>query len=234
MVAVQTDHSSLLVNVRGQLVAFYSPGTITAPVSGVWGAIVPVKVTVMTAVIIIAHMVAVMTGEALVIPGAGQEFVIFQTAGGEFQVTGPATGSMACCRIGIAFIIEVAAQAASAQEIINKVQGGSRRLFACNFSERLEIVICAKGTAHQVDFVLQGKMTCMADIFGLDGMTFAAAGSQITGMGRFFDQPIMGSSPGGSRAFALMAFNTGKIVVGIMLKLVAALTEVLLWRTGLA
>ena len=80
------------------------------------------EVVVEATIIIAADPVGVMAVQTLPIIWRGQEFMRKQFAVLVFEVAGSATGTPAHLRIFISFVIYMATQTASAQEVVSQFQ----------------------------------------------------------------------------------------------------------------
>lgn len=139
--AVDADHPLLLMNVRGELMVLNPIGTNRRLIGGclgeVGGAVFFVEVMLKTAMIVGTHPVSVVALQTLFIVRGGQERMGCRCAVVKVKVTGRAPGSVTHKRIGIAAGVRMAAQAASAQEVVCQLQRRLRDLVDGDLGEGL-------------------------------------------------------------------------------------------------
>ena len=119
LVAVDAHQAALLVDVRGQVAIFHAVGAGTVAGGRVGGAVFPVVVVFGAAVVVTAHVVAVMAAEAAVVrwPGKG---VGLQSAVLKGEVAGGAARAVGHRRVMVARAVHVAAQAAPAEQVVGQ------------------------------------------------------------------------------------------------------------------
>ena len=108
LMAVNTDQASLLMDIRGQVVGFHTvrPGRRFA--GSIRSSIFPVEIVLISAIVIIAHIVAVVATQALLV-GGGNKGVGLQFSTLEGEVAGAATPAVGNGGIIITRRIDMAA-----------------------------------------------------------------------------------------------------------------------------
>jgi len=157
-VTVQTGKAALPVDIRGQLMLFDSIGTGKWGSGGIWGPVFPIEIVLIAAGKIIAHMIAVMAAQALTF-GRDGKGVALQYTVCILEVTGSTAGSPLHVGVTVAGGVDMTAQAAAAQHVIDKfffVLGRVRTLR--NFSQVGKGWLNTKMAANPVHCVFQGKV----------------------------------------------------------------------------
>lgn len=209
-VAVDTGHAGLLVNVGAEVVLLDRIGSRRiVTVRLVWGPVLLFEVVIETAVIIAADPVAVMTTQALVVGRSGDEFMGDQFAVTVFEVAGGAAGPVPDLGVFISFIVDVAAEAASAEQVVGQLQGGGWRLDHRDFLEVCQVMVGPEMAADQIDRIAKGKMLGG----GRTGRLLVAAAAfllHIGGAGGVGDQAKVTSGGNPALVVAAMAGGAGK------------------------
>ena len=122
LVAVDAHQAALLVDVRGQVAVFDAVGAGSVAGGRVGGAVFPVVVVFGTAVVVAAHVVAVVAAEAAAVRGSGKG-VGLEFAVGEGEVAGRAARAVGDRAVVVARGVHVAAQAAPAEQVVGQGLG---------------------------------------------------------------------------------------------------------------
>jgi hypothetical protein len=171
-VAVDTDQTALPMQIRGQIVAFDTIGPGSGVVLGrrkIRGAVFPIVVVLIPTVIIAAHIVAVMTTQALFVGGSGKG-VAFHLAVVEGEMAGGAPGAVGDGRIIVPGGIDMATQAPPTEQVVDQGDRGGGRGGDWNFPRRAQRIPGTEMMANLVDLVCQRIVRGLSGIRHLPGM----------------------------------------------------------------
>ena len=217
--AVDTQETALLVDIRCQIMRLNPVGaryTILASLGGVGGAVFPAEIMLVSAVVIAAHIVAVVTAQALLVRGR-TEGMALHFAILESQVTGAAP-----CAVGDGGIIvtlgkDMTAQASAAEHVVSQGKWSGDRGGNRDFPRGTQVVLCSEMAPDCVDFILKGEMQGMGGRHYLLGMAGAAGCCHSFRMAGLGDKTDMGFFDLAFIVYPFVAGNAGQLVGRIKL-----------------
>jgi len=221
LMAVDAGQAALLMDIRRQIVVF-NPIRAGRGVAGcIRGAVLPVVIVFVPAVVIAAHIVCIVAAQALIVRWRDKG-VGLQLSSLEREMAGAATRAMGNCGVIVTRGIDMAAQAATAEHVVGQ---RLRRRQSCGVRDVRRCVqrgLRAEMPPDRVDFVMEGEMQGLRRFFELLGMTAAAGYRHVRRMGGPGDQSGMGLLDPAFIVKALMAGYAGQVVGGIQLDVVMA------------
>ena len=122
LMAVDTQETALLVDIRCQIMRLNPVGArynVLASLGGVGGAVFPAEIMFVSAMVIAAHIVAVVTAQALLVRGS-TEGVALHFAFLESQVTGAAPCAVGDGGIIVTLGIDMTTQTTAAEHVVGQ------------------------------------------------------------------------------------------------------------------
>ena len=214
-VTIDAGQPFLLVDVRGQLMELDAVGPGLRGVGAVGGAVLQIEVVLKAAVIVTAHEVAVMAVQALAVRRGFAEGVAGHSTVAVCKMAGGAARAAHCFRVAVAGAVHMAAQAAAAQQVVGKVEGGGDWVVDRDFRKRGKGGLGAKGGPDGIDLVSCGEMERRGGIGHQPGMACAASFLHLVGMGGLADEPGVGLFLRCPIRVASVAAGAGEIVAGV-------------------
>ena len=211
LMAVDTGQSSLLVDICGKIVGFHTVRARRRSTDGERGTVFPVVIVLIPALVIAAHIVAVVATQALKVRG-GTKGMGLQFSACEGEVAGTTTCAMSNGRILITRRIDMAAQAASAEHIVGQCERGCKRSGDRDVLRSGQAVLRAKTGPDRVDFFAKSEMQGMGRIGYLPGMACTAGSCHVRRVGGFSNQADVGLVDLPFIIEAAMAGGAGQIV----------------------
>ncbi len=211
LMAVDTDKSSLLVDICSKIVRFHTVRARRSFADGVRGSIFPVEIVLIPTIVIAAHIVAVVATQALIIPG-GTKGMGLQFPALEGEVAGATTCAMSNGRILVSRRIDMAAQTAAAEHVVGECERGCNRSGDRDVCRSSEAVLRTKMGPDRIDFFAKGEMQGMGRVGYLPGMACAAGSCHVHGVGRFSYQTGVGFIDLPFIVEAAMAGGAGQVV----------------------
>ena len=126
-VTVEADHASLLVDIRGQTMVFNAVGAQVIGVGEIGGPVFFIEIVLVETVVVKADVVSIMAGETPVIIGLSAEKMTLQLTVAEGKVTGSAAKAMGNGGEIVTSVIDMAAQTATGEKILDELNLGLRR-----------------------------------------------------------------------------------------------------------
>ena len=191
LMAVDTDHASLLVNICGQIVGFHTVWSGNGFAFDIGGSVFPVIIMLIATIVIAAHIVAVVAAQALSISG-GTKGMGLQFPARKGEMAGATTCAVGNRRILVTRGINMAAQAAAAEHVVGQCERGCNRSGDRDVNWCCQVILCAKMYPDRVDFFTEGEVEGMRRIGYLPGMACAAGSFHVHWVGRFSYQAGVG------------------------------------------
>ena len=157
LMTVDTDQATLLVDICTQFVGFNSVRTGRRLVGSKRGAIFAGKIVLIPAIVIAAHIVAVMAAQTLYVRG-GNKGMGLQFSALKGEMASATAGTVGDGGIGITRGIDMAAQAATTEHVVGQRQRGCQRGCHRDVLRYVQTVFRSEMGPNRVDFFVEGEM----------------------------------------------------------------------------
>lgn len=160
--AVNTADAGLLVDVRLQLMVFNTVRAGVGVVVAIRGPEFTGEIPFVATVIVTADPVAEVAVQTLVICGITAELMALQSVVVKGEMAGGAAGAVFCLWVWAALIVEMAAQAASPQEVVGQCEDRGRRFCYRDLCERGQGAVAPKAVLTRLTARLMVKWLAVA------------------------------------------------------------------------